>query len=342
MSPSRRTVARVLVLTPDSNAAIGGIKMHYQMVDALNRSGVEAWVVHRRPGFRCRWFHNATSVTPVPEVLVDGHDVIVVPEEWVGFIPDLPGGVPKIVFNQNAYTTFTWGLDAARTRSILERSDVRRVVVVSEDNARYMRYAFPNVCVGRVRYTIDQAVFHHSTDAPRRRQLAYVPRRRAMESGEVLSLLRCRGALTGWSIVAVENMDERQVADVLRTSAIFLSFSEREGFGLPPAEAMACGALVIGFDGFGGREFFDHAFSVPDGDVVGYAQTVESVLRTWDGDTERHRISTERAGALVADAYNAENTEADALAAPRMSSRSARSVKRARPTPPPSMRSACS
>ena len=35
----------------------------------------------------------------------------------------------------------------------------------------------------------------------------------------------------------------------------FVSLSVTEGFGLVPLEAMALGTTVIGFDGFGGREY---------------------------------------------------------------------------------------
>ena len=79
----------VLVLTPDSNAPIGGVKIHYQVVDALNRAGVEALVVHRKRGFHCTWFRNTTRVDPSDTLRVNRHDLLVVPEEWIAFIPGI-------------------------------------------------------------------------------------------------------------------------------------------------------------------------------------------------------------------------------------------------------------
>ena len=277
--------------------------------------GVEALVVHRKPGFRCTWFQNTTRVESLDTLRVNRHDLLVVPEEWIAFIPGLPDDVPKVVFHQNAYTTFSWGADPTVIRNVLQRPDVKRVVVVSDDNAAYLRYAFPDVDVRRIRYTIDQSIFSTSADVQKRRQIAYMPRRRAQESNDVLSLLRSRHVLDGWSIVAIDKMTEAQVADHLRCSAIFLSFSEREGLPLPPAEAMACGCVVIGFHGFGGRDFADNAIWVPEGDVVEFARTVESVLKTWQEDADRFRLLTERASAHIRDTYNAENTERDVLAA---------------------------
>ena len=37
----------------------------------------------------------------------------------------------------------------------------------------------------------------------------------------------------------IENKTEKEVADIMKESAVFLSFNHKEGFGLPPAEAMS-------------------------------------------------------------------------------------------------------
>ena len=43
---------------------------------------------------------------------------------------------------------------------------------------------------------------------------------------------------------------------------------------------MACGAIVVGYDGFGGREYIlpDFAFPVPAGDLLEFARTLERVV----------------------------------------------------------------
>jgi glycosyltransferase involved in cell wall biosynthesis len=62
----------------------------------------------------------------------------------------------------------------------------------------------------------------------------------------------------------------------MRQTRIFMAFTSHEGFGLPAAEAMACGNYVIGNHGFGGREFFRSEFSLPvdAGDVLSFARAV--------------------------------------------------------------------
>ena len=49
--------------------------------------------------------------------------------------------------------------------------------------------------------------------------------------------------------------------------------------------------MVTGFHGFGGRDISPHALWVYDGDVLGFAQTVERILTSWGNG----------GGALVAD-----------------------------------------
>ena len=83
-----------------------------------------------------------------------------------------------------------------------------------------------------------------------------------------------------FEIVEIKNKTEQQVARILRDSLVFLSFGFPEGFSLPPAEAMACGCIVIGYHGMGGAEFFHPEFSYPiaHGDIISFARTVELVI----------------------------------------------------------------
>jgi len=300
------------MVTPDFDRPAGGIRKQYRAVDVLNDAGLSAAVVHKRSGFACTWFEHRTRVVAAADAPVGERDVIAVPEIYGRSILDLPAGVRQVIFNQGAYLALdTLVADgSAAAAPYVTNPDLAAVVVVSDDSAEIVRYMFPDAPVHRIHHGIDPAVHHPPAAAPRRR-IAYMTRRRSDEAGQVLSLLELRGALAGWEVVAIHGKTELEVAELLRSSQVFLSFSQLEGFGLPPLEALACGCLVVGFHGFGGRELFQPPFAVPveDGDVVGFARAVEDVIRRIDSDpaamaaaaaagagfaTERYSRATER------------------------------------------------
>jgi glycosyltransferase involved in cell wall biosynthesis len=142
-----------------------------------------------------------------------------------------------------------------------------------------LRYAFKSLPVHRVHLSIDPSRFYPG-DGPRDRRIAYMPRRGRADSEQVFHLLGGRCLLDGWEVVLLDGLTHDQVAEQLRTTRIFLAFTYQEGFGLPAAEAMACGNFVVGCHGFGGREFFHPEFSTPieTGDVLGFARAVEDAI----------------------------------------------------------------
>jgi glycosyltransferase involved in cell wall biosynthesis len=304
------------MVCPDFDEPSGGLRKQYRAVDILNRAGLNAAVVHTRSGFECTWFEHGTRIVSAGEIAVGKGDVIAVPEIYGPSIADLPAGVRQVIFNQGAYlaldTLVTGGPPAAAP--YLDNRDLAAVVVVSDDSAAVIRYAFPGVPVHRIHHGVDPTIHYPPAKSPRRR-IAYMTRRRAHEAAQVLSLLGLRGVLDDWEVVAIEGKTELEVADILRSSQIFLSFSQLEGFGLPPLEALACGCLVVGFNGFGGRELFQPPFALPveDGDVVAFAQAVEEVIRRIGEDPLGAEKAAESGACFALSRYSLEAERQDLL-----------------------------
>ena len=87
-----------------------------------------------------------------------------------------------------------------------------------------------------------------------------------------------------WEIKGLDNLNEFEVIKFFKKSKIFLSFSELEGFGLPPVEAALCGNSVIGYTGEAGKEYwkppiFDEVFS---GDLRTFANKVINKVKDFD------------------------------------------------------------
>jgi glycosyltransferase involved in cell wall biosynthesis len=266
----------VYYLCPDYDTPSGGVRVAYRHVDALNAMSIPAAVVHQRRGFRCTWFANSTRVVASGDITLSPADVLVVPEWYGPTLSTVPAGPRVVVFNQRSYGTF----DRVPAGQPLYRG-AAALLAVSEDNADYLRYAFPDIPTHVVRNVVDGTLFRPASESPGRR-IAYMPRRRGEELAEVLHLLAIRGVTRDWELTPIDGRSERETADLLRRSAVFLSFSEREGFGMPPAEAMAAGCYVVGFTGLAGRDFFDPAYCrpIPEGDVLAFARAVEEICGT--------------------------------------------------------------
>jgi hypothetical protein len=282
--------ATVYYLTPDEQRPTGGVRNLYRHVDLLNAAGVESAVVHTRAGFRCRWFENQTRVMAAAQVALTPDDVLVVPESYGPWLHRLPRGPRVVIFNQGPYYTFDpipfAGSAAGAPYSGIE--GLVALLTVSEDGEALLRWTFPDLPVHRARVVVDGARFHPD-GTPRERRIAYLPRsRRSDDREQLLHMLRARGVLDGWQLVPIQGMTETELAGTLRGCPIFLSFSHREGFGLPPAEAMASGCYVVGFTGMGGKEFFDPAYCapVPEGDLTAYAAAVQAATERYDKDPE--------------------------------------------------------
>lgn len=278
------TPRTVWMICPDWDKPAGGLRTQYRAVDILNTAGIPAAVVHKRSGFACSWFSHTTPIVAVEDVRVAKGDVIVVPELYGPAILDLPPGTQHVIFNQNAYLTLDSLMTGpAAAAPYVENPNLAAVIVVSDHSAETLAHTFPEIPIRRIHLGIDPAIYHPPPQSAARR-IAYMPRRRSEEAAQVIRLLELRGVLDTWEVVAIDGCSETEVANLLRSSRIFLSFSEREGFGLPPCEALACGCLVVGFDGFAGREFFRPPFAEPvqDGDVVAFARAAERLIRRFD------------------------------------------------------------
>lgn len=282
---AKNDAGTIYYVAPDFDRPSGGARTLYRHVDILNSEGLSATIVHTRKGFSYSWFGHQTRIAYAKDLTIGPYDIVVVPEVYGRSIRNLPQGVRHIIFNQGAYLTFAQeNVDSEATASVyLNKRDLVGIMVVSNDSLEYMQYAFPGVCVQRVHQSIDPNIFYPSKQ-PHGKRIAFMPRRYISDIVQVLQILRARGALQGWDLLPIHGKSPAETAELLRSAAIFLTAHHQEGFGLPPVEAMACGCLVAGFPGHGGREYLkpEWSFPVEQGDVKSLARTVEHLLTEFE------------------------------------------------------------
>ena len=261
------SVDRLLFYCPDARTASGGVETIYRHVAILNESGFNAAVVHTRPGFRCAWLSTRAPVLSRGGVSAGNRDVVVLPEIWAGGVHDFNALTPIIIFNQNGYYTFPNGNEAqkALVQAAYKAENVAGVLTISDDTYALVGRLLPGLRRYRVRLGIDTQLF--APPAFKERIVSYLPRKNPEHSRAVLDSLATRGVLDRFDTVPIDGLSRAGVADVLRRSAVFLSFGHPEGLGLPAAEAMLCGCLVIGYHGGGGREFWKttHSYAIEFG-----------------------------------------------------------------------------
>ncbi|MDM8553367.1 glycosyltransferase [Desulfococcaceae bacterium HSG7] len=237
-------------------------------------------------------------------------DILVIPETRGSFLDKLAPGIRKIILNQNPYFTFsTYTSNRFGRGSPFHLKEILGMIVLSELNFTFQRHVFQQMNIYKVPLFIDSSKFYYND--VKKPQIAYMPRRCSKDSLAVVNMLKFRGLLQDFKIIAIDNKTEDEVANILRESIIFLSFSHREGFGLPAAEAMACGCIVIGYSGNGGDEFFkeDFSYKIREGDFIAYTATVEAMIERYYQDKNGLLRIGQMASEFILNTYSKRTTE---------------------------------
>jgi len=317
-------MSHIYVLSPDNNNASGGIKILYRHVDVLNRNGFSASILHQNKGFKCTWFENSTQIDYLSDVKINDNDYVVIPEIYgprikdISSLPQISSQAKKVIFNQNCRYTFL----GQTMESVLSpdfelayknSEEYVSTIVVSDDSAEYIKSIYPNQNISRIHNAIQEDIFTYKK--PEKLQICFMPRKHSEDAIQVLGILNIRGALKDIKVIAIDNMNEQQVANVMKDSMFFLSFGYPEGCPLPPCEAMACGNIVIGYHGFGGREYFKDEFSYPIdiGNLTGYADCVEKLIALASSDLTQIQNKALDASNYVRKVYSSVQEEKDIL-----------------------------
>lgn len=102
-----------------------------------------------------------------------------------------------------------------------------------------------------------------------------------------------------------EKVPRRRLLERLASVRYLLTLSLTEGFGLVPLEAMSMGAVVLGFDGFGGREYMVPGTNCAVAACPDVALAADALIRVMRDDLFAKRLAT--LGVQTASAYSYES-----------------------------------
>lgn len=271
-------------MAPDLPSPSGGMKVIYGYVEQLVALGHDARVWHGTPGFAYPDWPSTAPVDTGLHLPFDTGDVLVMPESGGGRWAFLNPDTPTVMLCQGMDFVFA---DADFTRDVPGAypgwPQATCALGVSDAIVTFLEHACPpNFPIHRVPVGIED----YFVPRPKERRIALMPRRRREDLIGAVQLLRRSGRLDGWEIVLIDGMTQHEVAAELGRSAIFLFGAEREGLGLPGAEAMAAGCHVVGFTGDGAKEYLapDVASVVLDSDVVGMCGATLAAMELFDTD----------------------------------------------------------
>jgi len=302
---------------------IGGIKVIYRHAELLNDLlvplGHSASVLHPNTiFFKINWFRNNVPVrhkffklswSEKPSFsCIEGcfdpqKHIVVIPELWVRKYGDqlIQLNIPYAIYVQNGYYISKGNPEALS----VAYGRAKCIMTISDDASRCVSMAFPAAKnnIIRMHCSINQALFNSFPDKDN--LITYMPRKLSDHSAKVLFFLR-EHLPKHWKIKAIDGLSEHSVAELLKKSKIFMSFSHFEGFGLPPLEAALCGNQVIGYTGQGGKEYWVPEIfeAVELGDVVGFSQAVINKINYLDG-LSKFPINNEAINSLIS-AYSPE------------------------------------
>ena len=299
-------MARIIFLNPFSRTEItGGIKTAHRHAELLCEMGFDAYVY--QPEGAPSWFESKAKLLTGASVASESNDILVFPEVLTGALAELAGArIPakKVLFCQAQFYTLFNAVKPSRYRDL----GFARVVCQSEIAKSFLErvLGLPDVAV--VPCFIDPALFHPRVKS---RQIALIPKKLPREAAVIQSLtaLKYPHLTLNWRII--DNASERETAEIFGASEIVLSLPFLESFGLVPLEAMASGAIVIGFDGYGGQEYAtpENGFWFRPDRLEDVADTIARVAEGLArGDPALAKMR--EAGTATAQRYNKERTRA--------------------------------
>ncbi len=304
---------RVLYYVADTDVPSWGVGMIYTHVRMLCANGIEAAVLHERPGFRPDWlsfdasrlYRGDKSFRAAPD------DLLVVPEVFAAEQDALKMSRRRVVFVQ-ASSYIASGLGNARNYAQLGYQGAIAIMPhVSRIVERHYEVEAPVIPPCIAPWFFGDEVMDAVDRKPRRRQVVLCPKAWCRDYPIVRQMLVARAGALGWRVLELAGKPHRQVARAFLRAAIHVNVNCQESFNATVPEAMAAGCIPVCYEAFGGRDFLrnrKNAYVFPTHHAYPLVERTLELMASWDRSTvELERIR--RGARATASRYTEAATE---------------------------------
>lgn len=233
------------------------------------------------------WFTSSVPHHYGAMLELDATDVLVIPECVIESHDPAPG-CRKVIYNQNYFLTFA----SVRWQDFPRWDPIPPVWTSSDASVTVLnrlRGVVPIDTVDYIPLGIDTELLRPLPRARRQRKVVWMPRKRHEETELLHALFAADRRFDNVTLRPLDGLTTKQIARELGNASIFVALGRDEGFGLPVAEALASGCLVVDYPAGGGTELFDApgAYPVPDPDTLAIIDQVASLLANESTEAER-------------------------------------------------------
>jgi hypothetical protein len=219
-------------------------------------------------------------------------DFIIIPEIMAHLANDL------CIKKKIKYAIFVMGAYAMNSTSKyqeLKKSyyNAEFILTLSGDSSKCLSHIFPKLKnkIIKINLSINNRRF---LSRKKNNLITYMPRKLPTDS-HILKIFLKENLPNKWKLQPLENLNEKELDKYLCASKIFLSFSDFEGFGLPPLEAALAGNKIIGYTGGGGKEYWKKPLfdEIQKGDILEFSKQILNFTKKnhdkWLSETKHHR-----------------------------------------------------
>lgn len=281
---------------------VGGIKVIYQHCILLRELGYEAYPV-LMGNYKGNFFGYDVEYKKYEDVEknINADDVIVA-TEFLPYQGLLFERARKILFLQN-WIGLRVRLNEFDKNKSYKDIGYDEVITCSDFCSQYVTEEM-HIESHTITNGIDLNIFRPNPSRQTKGRILAMSRKNPKDLEKIIRLIQA----SPYEIKVVDGLTQDELIIEYQKADIFLATGYPEGFSLPPLEAMACGCVVVGFTGGGGKEFMvdnQTALIADDGDCEAVANKLLYLL-----DSEDFKETIRQKGYTKSQSYGLDNTKA--------------------------------